>query len=340
MTQEDGRETLVAIHIAKNTEFEFCRRITERVYNDMTASGIFAENPGVPAVETSAAAPVAEKAPEAPPAAKESRPAAEASVPSGDKWVCESCGQENIGNFCYNCGAPRPQAGSADTGTENEQAPGATETGIPEAADTAADSRIAFIESTFSCGCTGTSFGTMVGPRGMVVQSEALYCPEHGTAFTGVVFHFGKGKGVSQLDYEGDFSFKAYETFEGGFSAKNNIGYVLFPSAIGNTTGWYSCRVYSDEGLNGSSATVRSADDNWKTVDIPVTLAVRSEKQLAVPSSEYFYTGVPLFITVEGEEPVLVGIECASSRDGSTELFRRITERVYSDMEKAGVFSE
>ncbi len=360
MTQEDGTEVLVAIHITHNEEFEFSRRVTRLVYEDMVSDGIFAENPGVPSVQAGSDAPDSRPA-------QGVQPAAETPESAGNAWTCAACGQEgNFGNFCFNCGAamPDPDGGaSAEPGKgektaqtpEDPPAGGENrETAVPEPAEDPAgapapetpetrteaesDPRIAFIETSFECGCSGTSFGTLVGLNGMVIQSEAMYCPEHAKPYSKVVFHFGRGKNGAQMDYDGDFTFKVYETFEDGFSAKNNIGYVVFPFPAGETFGWYNCRTVSDEGLSGTSATIRSLNENWETVEIPVVLAVRSEKQVSAPSQEYFYTGVPLFLTAEGKEPVLIGIECSVSADGSTEFFRRITPRVYEDMEKAGVF--
>ncbi len=356
MTLEDGTEALVAIHITHNEEFEFSRRITRLVYEDMVSDGIFAENPGVPSVQAFANPPAAAPA-------KETQPAAETPEPAGGAWTCDACGQEgNFGNFCFNCGAAMPAPDAGGTGEpenggeaaqtpENPPAGGETpETGAPEPAEdpdgapaaespeAGSDPRIAFIETSFECGCSGTSFGTMVGPNGMVIQSEAMYCPEHAKPYSKVVFHFGRGKNGARMEYDGDFTFKVYETFDEGFSAKNNIGYVVFPFPAGETFGWYGCRMVSDEGLSGTAATVRSLNENWESVDIPVVLAVRSEKQVSAPSEKYFYTGVPLFLTAEGNEPVLIGIECSVSADGSVEFFRRITRRVYEDMEKAGVF--
>ena len=48
---------------------------------------------------------------------------AETEAAAAGTWACESCGAENTGNFCSNCGAAKPQAGPwtcPECGQENE----------------------------------------------------------------------------------------------------------------------------------------------------------------------------------------------------------------------------
>lgn len=91
LTQQDGEKVMVAIHTSHDNKYDFCRRITKRVYEDMTKAGVFTDDPGLPP--------------------EDEEPAAAQDVPEG-AWTCEACGHEgNTESFCTNCGAKKPDAG-------------------------------------------------------------------------------------------------------------------------------------------------------------------------------------------------------------------------------------
>lgn len=49
--------------------------------------------------------------------------AASQDSPKQEKWYCVKCGEENIGNFCYKCGAPKPQNSDGHEANKEPQKP-------------------------------------------------------------------------------------------------------------------------------------------------------------------------------------------------------------------------
>lgn len=111
MEEGNGNRTVIGLAVAYNPDENtgFIRRITSRVYNDMTSDGLFKGSaafsaPSVTSLyreetETGTGEPV-------PPL-----------TAGGGEWTCTACGANgNTGNFCGNCGSPKPAA--ADSGSE------------------------------------------------------------------------------------------------------------------------------------------------------------------------------------------------------------------------------
>ena len=112
----DGNRTVIGICTAYDPEDNvgYIRRITSRVYNDMKADGLFkgSEASSAPSVTSlPMPAPALEPEPELAASTDAVHPApVQPSQADGNGWICQNCGAEgNTGNFCVNCGAPKPE---------------------------------------------------------------------------------------------------------------------------------------------------------------------------------------------------------------------------------------
>ena len=110
MTDGSGNKTVIGLGVSYNPDngTGFIRRITSRVYNDMTSDGLFkgsaaASEPSVTSLTTEDEDEIGTGNMESPP---------EAAGEGG--WTCPECGEEsNTGRFCVSCGSEKPAAAEA-----------------------------------------------------------------------------------------------------------------------------------------------------------------------------------------------------------------------------------
>ena len=107
MTDGNGNPTVIGLAVAYNPDENvgFIRRITSRVYNDMTSDGLFKGS-------------AASSAPSVTSLYREESVTGEGGTGSpqtaGGGWTCAACGASgNTGNFCGNCGSAKPAAAEA-----------------------------------------------------------------------------------------------------------------------------------------------------------------------------------------------------------------------------------
>ncbi len=109
----------------------------------------------------------------------------------------------------------------------------------------------AYLESKFQCGCSRGGVGAMIGRYGLITAAHNLYCHTHGQGLKYCNFYFGaRSAGSCWYEYSGNFRYSVYNTFRNGYDSANDIGYVIFDSPVGNTTGWFGYLVGSDRDLD------------------------------------------------------------------------------------------
>ena len=202
------------------------------------------------------------------------------------------------------------------------------------------DLRIPRVITTFECGCEHTYLGAMVGRYGMVLSPYSIYCGEHRKKYREIKFEFGFTEdGKPAAEYSGKFSFEAYEALQKASPKwENVIAYIKFREPVGDETGWFECRVFPDEELEGKELirrrNVTAGTDPSGIWEDTITAAVAGEKELSYERGD-FVTGTPVLMTTEDGGEILVGL--CNCWHGNRNYVRRITKRVYNDMKNAGV---
>ena len=237
--------------------------------------------------------------------------------------------------------APGPEPTEKDT--EENAAEAQWEEGdisIPKEEGETPDGRIAHLYCVFECGCERECAGTMVGPKGMLVTSTALYCAGHGTPVRSIRFRFGmRPDGSCLWKYDGAYQWKAYTEFRNGFDSDNNIGYIVFPSSIGNITGWYDCSAAADKQLKNKTALVIAPDKSWEMRHMKCEIGIRSDRTLCIPEISESFPGAPMFLAREGEGPLLIAVCSGNNTERQEDSYRRITRKVYGEMKETGILS-
>ena len=145
-----------------------------------------------------------------------------------------------------------------------------------------------------------------------------------------------RGLVVPKVRFERE-NYHSYADFSRGYESDNDIAYIIFPKDIGSNTGWYASSAESDDDIKwefchmiGYNGYKRLYD--WEQVE------VESSKLISWPASREYREGNqggPVYYRYEGlEYPVLVAvyITCSNTRAYA----RRITNNIYSDMERDG----
>ena len=202
------------------------------------------------------------------------------------------------------------------------------------------DLRIPWVITVYECGCKHTYLGAMAGRYGMVLSPYSLYCPDHGDKYREITFEFGcTESGEPAVEYSGEFTAEAYETFQNAkIKWENIIAYVRFDEPVGDRTGWFECRVIPDRELKNRQLlrrrNVKTGAEPSGLLEDTIAVKVAGEKELTYDRGN-FVTGTPVLMTTEDGGEVLVGL-CNYWRKNSNYV-RRITKRVYNDMKKAGI---
>ena len=107
---------------------------------------------------------------------------------------------------------------------------------------------IAYMEVEANCGCTWTGSGFMVSKNGLVTCSHVLYCDEHHAEVKHIDFYFGFRSYKDYFyKYDGACTWWWGDRSRSDFMFDYDYGYVLFPTPVGDTTGWLGTRIISDE---------------------------------------------------------------------------------------------
>ncbi|MBQ8653850.1 MAG: hypothetical protein IJ507_02840 [Clostridia bacterium] len=203
---------------------------------------------------------------------------------------------------------------------------------------------IAYMDSCFECGCRRGGTGAMIGPRGLLTAGHNLYCPDHGQKLTSCDFYFGAESANKYFyRYEGHFQYTVYDTFENGYSAENDIGYVIFESEVGRKTGWMGTQVGEDYYLHEEFINVNNYDANRNLQYAYDVGYVYSDKQMYIPVRFSGTDGGPVYTYmygfVEHDYPAVVAVYTSFDNAGNS-YARRLTQDVFNDLKADGAFEE
>ena len=198
----------------------------------------------------------------------------------------------------------------------------------------------AFLDIKFQCACTRTGTGAMISRYGMITAAHNLYCSTHGKPLEYCNFLFGaKSASSGRKRYEGHFTYRVYETFKNGYNSLNDIGYVVFESPIGNSTGWFAWRAANDSYLKNKFVTIMNYTNNARINSYYSTLSVRNNTQVTWSSVPAGGEGGPVFYqSADMEFPEVVAVYACTAADGSA-VGCRITDQLYYDMKADGAFN-
>ncbi len=196
---------------------------------------------------------------------------------------------------------------------------------------------LAYMDITFECGCTRYGTGAMIGKRGLITAGHNLYCSKHGQRLKTCTFLFGAQSTASwKYRYSGKFTYHVYDTFRNGYSSQNDIGYVIFETAVGDSTGWFGYWAAPDKDMNAkfTNLYLYSADARLQTL---YTLQyVADSKQIYMDNYLPYSEGGPVFFTGDGTHVVAV---YTTYTDPGRGYARRLTNDVINDMKQDGAFN-
>ena len=198
----------------------------------------------------------------------------------------------------------------------------------------------AFMDIAFECGCTRTGTGAMIGRRGLITCGHNLYCHEHGKGLKYCNFLFGaKSPNSGQKRYNGKFTYWSKGTFEYAYEAIDDIGYVIFNNAIGDSTGWFGWMTGPDDDLNMEFTNVDYYTNKGRFENIYTFQYVESSYLLSLdecpPSGG---DGAPVFMTDEsGDEYYVVGVYLSGNNGKG--YARRLTKDIIDSMRANGAFN-
>lgn len=192
----------------------------------------------------------------------------------------------------------------------------------------------AYMYVKFDCGHTRCGTGAMIGRRGLITCAHNLYCSTCGRALKTCEFVFGaKSPNSGQKKYNSGFTYRAYDTFSGGYSAENDIGYVIFNKPVGDSTGWYGYSVASDSSLDGKYANVNYYTDRGRFRNMYTGMHVLNSNKLTLDQRIYDCEGGPVCIN----DWQVVAVYTSYNNNGNG-VARRLTKQVIEDMKMQGAF--
>lgn len=197
---------------------------------------------------------------------------------------------------------------------------------------------IAYMESKFQCGCSRGGTGAMIGRRGLITAAHNLYCHQHGRGLKYCNFYFGaKGQNSCWYEYSGNFTYRVYDTFASGYSSENDIGYVIFDSAVGDQTGWFGWMTGYDSDVNMEFMNILSYDFKRHVQNLYEIGYVLDSNEL------YWYgyingaEGGPVYLSGEGMDYHVVAVYTSHDFSGNG-YGRRLTYDIINDMRADGAF--
>lgn len=197
----------------------------------------------------------------------------------------------------------------------------------------------AYLECKFQCGCTRGGVGAMIGRYGLITAAHNLYCHTHAQGLSYCNFYFGaRTAGSCWYQYSGKFTYTVYNTFSNGYNSNDDIGYVIFDSPVGNTTGWFGYLVGDDSDLHYEYMHMMYFNTYRHSREEFTIMQVYNDKQVYWEGRNYNYGGGPVFLWYEGMEfPRVVAVYTSDNSDGYS-FGRRLTSDIIRDMRMDGAF--
>ena len=196
-------------------------------------------------------------------------------------------------------------------------------------------SAVAYMEIEYHCGCTRRGTGAMISRYGLITAGHNLLCTKHNKTAKYIDFWFGFfSKSDYLYHYEGSFDYTYYCDFSGGYTSKNDIGFVIFKKNVGQYTGWFGTRTYSNAS-SMTGASIRAMGYNVRT------LKQTTGKLTSINQTQLTFTkhvdmdseGGPVYV-VENGEYYLVAVYTSST--DSEWYARRLTQEIVDTMKSKG----
>ena len=208
-------------------------------------------------------------------------------------------------------------------------------------------SAVAVIRSEFRCGCERWSSGFMVASNALVASGVTFLCPTHNKKATAFEFWFGYiSRSNCKYHYNGSTTYRYYCDFSDGFDDTNCIGYVVFPSDIGKSTGWFASRfsdatTLEDSDIIGSSKPTyfdRYGYENYYADQDTVFVTDQTAKKIGFTrrGTLDMMVGTPLCRDIYGDDQPRAYAVYVSQND-TTRYARKLTHNIYDDMKRDGV---
>jgi len=201
---------------------------------------------------------------------------------------------------------------------------------------------VAYIKCQFNCGCTRYESGTMVARNGMVTAGSAMLCPSHNKKVSDMEFWFGW---ISPSDffyhYNGSCSYRCYADFSNGYDSENDIGYIVFPENVGETTGWFAS-LFTDNASEFKTAQrckMVGYDGDWDLNYKWVNASRYSDVEIRSPKGNDAYaSGTPLCFTYTDYGETVHEIRAIYTAKSDSYYYARIlTNNIYDEMIDDGV---
>ena len=201
------------------------------------------------------------------------------------------------------------------------------------------DHATAFMEITFTCGCSRYGTGAMIGRRGLITAAHNLYCQKHGKGLKFCNFAFGsKSLNSAWYRYDGRFSYRAYDDFDdGAYYSISDIGYVVFDKPVGDETGYFGWLVGTDEDLDNEYVNVYGYTNKGKLDSVFTREEVLYELEVSLNGYLGDTEGGPIVMSDgEGGNVYVVGVYTCHDSYG---YGRRLTLNIINDMRADGAFN-
>ena len=200
-------------------------------------------------------------------------------------------------------------------------------------------SAVAAIKSTFKCGCTRWGAGVQVACNALITASTSLCCHQHNKSAKTLEFWWGM---VNTSNYKSHYSGKTtytwYADFSNGYKSEHDIGYVIFPSDVGNKSGWLASSFWDNVNDFKSREEIKMIGYNtewemdyyWSNVEKVGSLQIRFPQ-----GTRSWISGLPVCVYRDGKtEPTVRAIYTSN---GSGYFYARsLTNKIYYDMIDSG----
>ena len=190
---------------------------------------------------------------------------------------------------------------------------------------------IAHMQVMGECGDIWSGTGFMVGKNQLLTAAHCLICPEHGKWAFSTVFYFGyKNTKNYHYKYSGDFTAVAGNTFSkgAGYEKQGDFACVVFPSNIGDYTGWFGYRYgMPDQELLSRTVYAAGYRDGLLKYDYGKLSSVDDEYLNYKIDTVAGNSGGPIFIRDDNDEYRAVGIIIAENSQENTGY--RLTKTIF-----------
>lgn len=206
---------------------------------------------------------------------------------------------------------------------------------LPLTASADHEHAVAYIDSRFNCGCSRRGTGAMIGRYGLITAGHNLYCSKHGESLKSCDFYFGAESYSScWYEYNGSFSYRVYDTFKNGYRSYNDIGYVIFDTAVGDRTGWFGWMITEDYELDGEITHEMSYDSKRNLSESVRVVHVDDGREIHWAGWSSGTEGGPIFFDYGS---YVVAVYTCHDK-GENGYGRRLTQNIIKDMRADGAF--